>query len=214
MTRVSLSITLPDRVWLGQLSRAYSETRFRILALIPVDSHGAYLVDIITPTTLAVLSELPKCESLDDVRVLKQQEKEALVLLETSSTILLSALHEAALPVEPPISVIDGEAYLVIRGSQERLSKFTHQLVELDIPFTIQKVEQQVETGSPLTESQLYLIREALRRGFYDTPRKCSLTELAQELNKSKAAVSETLHRAEGKIIKQYVGEDFSIQQN
>jgi predicted DNA binding protein len=50
-----------------------------------------------------------------------------------------------------------------------------------------------------------YLLRTAVERGYYDTPRRCTLTELAEALDMAKSTCSETLHRAEGKITKQFL---------
>lgn len=36
-----------------------------------------------------------------------------------------------------------------------------------------------------------------IERGYYDTPRRCTLTELADELDLAKSTCSERLHRAE-----------------
>jgi predicted DNA binding protein len=56
-----------------------------------------------------------------------------------------------------------------------------------------------------LTEQQAQLVAEATDRGYYDTPRTCSLTELAADLDMAKSTCSEMLHRAEGKIIEQFL---------
>ncbi|WP_231185036.1 helix-turn-helix domain-containing protein [Haladaptatus sp. DYF46] len=37
-----------------------------------------------------------------------------------------------------------------------------------------------------------------MEKGYYDTPRRCSLTELAGELDVSKSTLSVVLHRAKG----------------
>lgn len=48
---------------------------------------------------------------------------------------------------------------------------------------------------------------EAVEAGYYDTPRDCTLTDLAETVGLAKSTCSETLHRAEGQIIKQFVAE-------
>ena len=45
----------------------------------------------------------------------------------------------------------------------------------------------------------------AVDHGYYDTPRACSLTELAEEVGIAKSTCSETLHRAEETMIKQFM---------
>lgn len=45
---------------------------------------------------------------------------------------------------------------------------------------------------------------EAIQRGYYDTPRECSLTDLAAALEISKSTASVVLHNAEETIIKEF----------
>jgi predicted DNA binding protein len=47
----------------------------------------------------------------------------------------------------------------------------------------------------------------AVECGYYDTPRECSLTELAGELGVAKSTCSETLHRIEEVVVKRFVRE-------
>jgi predicted DNA binding protein len=54
-------------------------------------------------------------------------------------------------------------------------------------------------------DHQLQLLAMAVERGYYDTLRECSLTELANELGIAKSTCSEISHHAEGEVIKQFV---------
>ena len=56
-----------------------------------------------------------------------------------------------------------------------------------------------------LTERQQGLVRTAVDAGYYNTPRECTLTELAEIVDIATSTASETLHRAEAKIITQFV---------
>lgn len=45
----------------------------------------------------------------------------------------------------------------------------------------------------------------AVEAGYYDTPRTCTLTELADEVGLAKSTCSEILHRAEEIIVKEFI---------
>ncbi|WP_231186810.1 helix-turn-helix domain-containing protein [Haladaptatus sp. DYF46] len=47
---------------------------------------------------------------------------------------------------------------------------------------------------------------EAVERGYYESPRQCTLTELAESFGVSKDTASGILHRAERRIIKRFLG--------
>jgi len=58
-----------------------------------------------------------------------------------------------------------------------------------------------------LTDRQRDLVVAAVQQGYYDTPRGSSLTELSDHLGMAKSTVSETLHRAEETVVKEFVAE-------
>ena len=49
------------------------------------------------------------------------------------------------------------------------------------------------------------LLGTAIERGYYDTPRTCTLTELADAVGLAKSTTSEKLHRAEEKVVKEFL---------
>ena len=93
-------------------------------------------------------------------------------------------------------------------ATQDRLSAFGTQLEQFGMSFDVEYIRRGVEsTEQLLTDSQRDLVLTAVERGYYDTPRECSLTDLADHLDMAKSTVSETLHRAESAIIKEFVAE-------
>lgn len=57
-----------------------------------------------------------------------------------------------------------------------------------------------------LTAKQRQTLELALKRGYYDRPREADLTDLAEELDISKSAVSQRLRTAERKLVKGVLG--------
>lgn len=57
----------------------------------------------------------------------------------------------------------------------------------------------------PLTDKQLEVVRVAYSMGYYETPRNCTLRDLAEVFGISKAAVHMRLRSAEEKIIEELV---------
>ncbi len=103
----------------------------------------------------------------------------------------------------PPESVpADGEAVWEISAPQERLSELGEQLEAFGIPFDLVSIHQSIDTESLLTDDQYDLLETAVSEGYYDTPRTCTLTELAEAVGLAKSTTSEKLHRAEGKVMK------------
>lgn len=91
-------------------------------------------------------------------------------------------------------------------ASHDQLSKYTDELAAADIPYRILSLTQSYDSNELLTDRQWQVITEAVECGYYDTPRSCTVTELATSFDVHKSAASRVLHRAESRIVKEFVG--------
>lgn len=208
MPRAKLTITLPEEAWIGALSRALPEATFRVLAALPTDETGVGLVELRGPNLPALADRMREHEAVLSLDVLGASEDRMVVQFETSDPLLLLSVRESGLPLEPPVEIRDGEATVEVTASRDRLSMFGKQLEQFGMRFDVDFIRGEMEDRERLlTDRQRELIVTAVNQGYYDTPRKCSLTELAAELDMAKSTLSETLHRAEGTIISEFVAE-------
>jgi hypothetical protein len=76
-----------------------------------------------------------------------------------------------------------------------------------DVPVDghIREVRQESDSQQLLTDRQRDLLEASVEAGYFDTPRDCSLTDLADRMEITKSPCSSTLHRVEVAVIKQYV---------
>ena len=206
MPRANLTLTIPEGVWIGDVSRAHPETTFRILAALTGDDAGVGLAEITSQNLPSILSDIKRSDSVIELDILRRQDEEALIQFETTMPLLLFPVQDSGVPLEMPFTIAAGKANWEVTAPQRRLSELGAQFEEFGIPFTVNEIHQHVEPTQLLTDSQLELVRTAIDNGYYDTPRRCSLTELASESGIAKSTCSETLQRAEGKIIKQFIG--------
>jgi hypothetical protein len=132
-----------------------------------------------------------------------------MVQVETTNPLLLFPILKAGIPLQTPFEVIDGTAAWEITTSSERLSALGNRLDEVDIEFEIEYVRD--EPSDPverlLTDRQREVLLAAAEQGYYDTPRRATLTEVSESLGISKATGSDVLHRAEGKVLKWFIEE-------
>lgn len=204
MPEARLQLDVPEDVWIGELSRKYDQATFRILAALSDGDGGVGLAEIQAVDIDALLGDMRAAEDVLEVNVLDSSAEKALVQFETTHPLLLLAAQDSGIPLEMPFELTGGSAVWDITASSDRLSALGTQLRSFGIPFTIDYIQQEVDKGQLLTDSQSEIVETAIDEGYYDTPRTCSLTELAEELDRAKSTVSETLHRAESKIIRQY----------
>lgn len=205
MPQASITITIPEGVWIGDISRAHPDASIRILAALIDDGTGVGLTEIAAADLQDIIADIQASESVTELEILQQYGNTVLAQFETTMPLLLLPVQDSGIPLTMPFTIREGQAEWDITAPQHRLSELGQQLEEFGIPFTVNSVRQHIEPTQLLSDRQLRLVSAAVEHGYYDTPRRCSLTELAEEMDLAKSTCSETLHRAEEKIIKQFV---------
>ncbi|WP_436910481.1 helix-turn-helix domain-containing protein [Halosimplex marinum] len=207
MPRANLEITVPDSVWIGELSREYPDAQFEILTVFPKEEGGVALAEIAADDIEEIVLAMDEYDEVTNTDFLQRTAETGLVQFETSNPVLLLPVRNAGTPLELPFTVVDGSVEWEVTAPRDRLSTLGDQLRQFGIEFEVMAVRQEMETEQLLTPKQLRLVQTAVEEGYYDTPRECTLTELADEADIAKSTCSETLHRAEEKIVKEFVDE-------
>jgi predicted DNA binding protein len=208
MPTAKLAVTLPEDIWIADLSTRFPDATFRVLAALPDDETGVGLVEITATDVGDVLGRLDETAGVRVFETLYRGDDRALVQFETDDPLLLLSIRNSRAPFEPPVTIVDGVANLEITAPRDRLSSLADQLQTFGLQFDVRSVRTTIDSESVVTDGQRQLIETAVERGYYDTPRTCTLTELADHLGIAKSTASERLHRAEGAIIRAFVAEE------
>jgi hypothetical protein len=207
MATAKLTISVPTDVWVGDLSTTRPNAEFRVLAALPAERSGVGLLELTSVDPTSVLAEMAEYDDVLDVELLRVSEGRALVRFETSDPLLLLSMRESGVPLELPITIRDGEPAVEITESRKRLSTLGTQLERFGIGFDVEFVHERSTSERLLTDRQCELLVSAVECGYYDSPRRCTLTDLAAMADVAKSTASEILHRAEGAVIRQYVAD-------
>lgn len=207
MTRVRLKVKVgaEDDNWLAAVSIDFSDAEFKILTSNPTDDGVLEIVEVTTPDGDAIVRRFDDAPEVHSYEVLHSDEGMALIQL----VFPMPASYEARLATGnlPRFSIIIRDGWLSgeLIGSQEQLSEFTTELAVADIPYEIVSFTRSYDASGLLTERQREFITEAVERGYYDSPRGCTLIELAATFEVNQSAASGVLHRAEGRIINEFI---------
>ncbi|MFT4945991.1 MAG: hypothetical protein ACI8TL_000220, partial [Natronomonas sp.] len=88
MPEARLQITLPEAIWIGQLSRQYPDGRFRILAALSDGDAGVGLAEIHSTNLDELLEDMRAAGDITDLEVLNDPDENALVQFETEQPLL------------------------------------------------------------------------------------------------------------------------------
>ncbi len=206
MTRVRLRVESAEGSWTGDVSRAFPEATLRMNGVITDDDTAFVLLSVDGASRGAVVEALRTHEAVDDAGVIATGSRETTVHVAGDTPRFVTAARRSGLPIDLPVEVVDGDASIAVVGDRDRLSLLTERLAEAGTTFDIERVGDRVdEAARILTDTQRELVSEALDAGYYDTPRTCTLTELAERMGIAKSTCSETLQRAEEQLIKRSV---------
>jgi predicted DNA binding protein len=208
MPTATLAVTLPTDVWIADLSTRFPDVTFRVLAALPDDDTGVGLVEIVGDEVGDVLVGIDEAGGVRVFETLYRGDDRALVQFETDDPLILMSIRDSRAPFEPPVTIVDGVAVLEITAPRDRLSSLADQFRALGLRFDVRSVRTSIDSESVVSDGQRRLIETAVEEGYYDTPRACTLTELADHLGIAKSTASERLHRAEGAIIRAFVADD------
>lgn len=206
MPCANLSVRLPESTWISRISRDNPDAVFRVLAAMPRQDHGVGLVEISASDMAPIMVAMDESDAVVSLDMLEAGEQRAIIQFETTEPLLLLSVRQAGVPLELPVSVRDGEAAIEVTASRDRLSRLASTLDSFGMSFELESIYETSGPDDLLTDRQRRLLVAAVERGYYDTPRRCSLTDLAEHQGIAKSTASETLHRAEETVVKQFVG--------
>lgn len=227
MSRTALRLDLPTGSWLGDVSRAVDSATLRVTETISVDGDGPVPPAVAdadatddadiggeaaTVTTVLVAgTDRDRVEDAlrDHDRVARATTVERRGGVRTLRVVgrapaYLPAARSVGLPIESTVEVDDGRAAVTVVGDRDRIEAFGRRLAGDGVTVGVAATGGG-DADQTLTEAQRELVFEAVRSGYYDTPRRCTLTELAEANGIAKSTCSETLHRAEGRVMGRFV---------
>ena len=214
MPEARLSIEIPEGAWVRDISKEYRDTVFRVISAFAGadtgDEHGVGIVeiDVGAGTEVAdVIRGISEHDAIADVDILWTDEQDALVQFRTRRPMMLLAARRSNVPVRMPFEIRDGVGEWNLTAPRDRLSELSEVFDSMGVSYEVKSVHK-IRSDSFLTEKQREVIETALEMGYYDTPRKASLSDVAEECGIAKSTCSETLHRAEERIIKDSVGSE------
>lgn len=126
-------------------------------------------------------------------------ENRAKINIKTVDPYLLYAIIKNGIIIDFPVRVSEGLAIWKLIATRKRINDLLLQFEERGINFSLLRILnsdysfEDDENRLNLEESQV--IQKAIKLGFFDVPRKISLEELANELGKSKSALSVRLRK-------------------
>ncbi|EMA64700.1 helix-turn-helix domain-containing protein [Halorubrum lipolyticum] len=208
MTRLTLRLDFPSGSWLGDVSGTHPDATLRATETVAATEGEVTALAVAGADRAATVESLRAHDRVDRVDTVDRSGPATrLRVVAPAPPPHVAAAREVGLPIEEPVAVTDGRATLDVVGERSRLTAFGRRLAGEGVTVGIEASDADEEPV--LTDAQRDLVLAAVAAGYYDTPRECTLTELAEARGLAKSTCSETLHRAEGRVLRRFVDGEF-----
>ncbi len=203
-----IKIKFPDQIWISEIFKNFPDIKMEISYFLPYDlekSIGNSLIEILHYDIDSIIEEIRNHPSVFELSVLEKEQNKVKFNVKTKDPYLLYAIIKCGVLIDFPVRVENGFAYWRLISSRERIDDLLTLFEEKNINFELLRIGLSPYTieddKSKLTYGESNILDKAISLGFFEIPRKISLEVLANEMGKSKSALSVRLR----KIIKKKV---------
>ncbi|MHA2006926.1 MAG: helix-turn-helix domain-containing protein [Promethearchaeota archaeon] len=203
-----IKIKFPEKLWISAIFKKYPDVKMEISHFLPYDlekSIGNSVIELMDYKIEDIIETIKNHPSVFEFNILEKEENKVKINIKTKDPYLLYAIIKCGVLVDFPVNVREGFAYWRLVSSRERIDKLLTLFEERNVNFELLRIGSSPyvmdDEKNKLTLDESTILDRAIESGFFEIPRKISLEELANQMGKSKSALSVMLR----KIIKKKV---------
>lgn len=201
MLTARLRVSLPPDAWITEVSSQFPDAEFRLLTGVALDDGALELGEIRGGPVDAAVEATRSHPRVSDYNLLYADDRRALARYRTSDAGLYDLAVDTTLPPEYPVVVSDGRFVYELSGSREEFDALRATLDEADVSYELLSLVTRSESTGLLTDRQREVLGVARRSGYYEVPRRTTLSSVAEQVGIDTSTASEILRRAEGRLV-------------
>jgi len=207
--RARFQMVLPGGIWVSEVSISFPDATLRLLTGVPKGDRALELGEVRAADARPVADAIRAHPDVSAYEELYAGERRTIAQYEADEKALYEFLGASSLPPEFPILVEDGEMEFGLTATQAAFDAFGEVLEERGLRYELLALVYTDEEGSLLTERQRKCLIAALREGYFEVPRDCTLSELADVLGVDKSTASETIRCGQARVLEEFfAGQD------
>lgn len=198
MTVLAEVLIPTDAFGLGPVFDEFPDAQVEFERVVPLEKQCPTLLRVDGFNDSDVQSTLQQSDCLDVIQNLTDISNERLyvVRLTTDSSPVLEVLTETDVHILNIIGRSDSSEFRARFATHDELIEFNQHLTGKGIPVTLQRLyNSDPEHLSSISDKQREAVRLALRQGYFEIPRQCTIEELAHSVGVSDSAFSQRLRR-------------------
>lgn len=206
VVQLNFSLSIPPEKWLSKFSISYPDLQFNLLSMLPLSANqGNTLLQVKGINLDQFWEEFSKIQNKLKYNLIFKDEKTILLNFIIGDPWILQTIFDAQLFLRFPVLIQDGRISIELIGSRTKIDLLINNNENWkNVEISIQQIRKYCP-DSLLTPRQLEILTQSLSNGFFDIPRKKSLSLLAKEIGISPSALSENVRRINKKLAEHYI---------
>ncbi|UWG49510.1 Transcriptional regulator, contains HTH domain [Halalkaliarchaeum sp. AArc-CO] len=207
MSRARIVLEMPEGVWVSEVTAEHPDATVCVLSAVPAEDSGIALITVYADDPDEIVPAIESHPGILEAELVHESTGQVTVQIETRTPMLVLSAQTSGVLIDFPVRISEGQVTLEVSGAADRLAALFEEFERAGVEYRVEYIRDDPRPEELLTETQRDLLLTAVEQGYYETPRQCSLTELAEEVGLAKSTCSETLQRAEGAVIETFVEE-------
>lgn len=199
-----------DEFVFGEALATNPEMRIRLERLVPLGSAFVPYVWVTAGSVAEIERALRTEVDIGSFTVVDQVDDETLVRVEWEDDVdgLFDPITPSDATVLDAIGRADGWTVQLRFVDHDALTAFHRRCADRGVPLDLRSVHtsgtsDEADVGLGITDTQRETLRFALERGYFEVPRRISLTELAAQTGVSDTALSQRIRRGISTLLAQ-----------
>ena len=192
----------PPNCWYGDFSRRHRDFVVNVINAQPVsgiDIVGEFEIDDSSADWGKEITTFPNVLEADRIETISDTAR---YRVRYRRTPMVSRLTRSGVLFRFPVMIRNGMMYWEMVARRSKMSRVMRIFGGAGAdPRLVSPNGSSLRPVPQLTPVQRALFHEALASGYFDVPRRITLTQLAGKVSRNKSSVSKTLHRVERKLV-------------
>ena len=196
---VKTHFSMPPASWHYIMTTRHPETSLEVLGYSQLDGKTIMDIRVNTRDIASWIDELRSLENIIDVEPFVKSRGAMILRVLYKEVGIISTTQRLNLLLRTPFTITDGVTVLSAAGPEANIKRFIKMFplqVKVDAVYNAERDE-----GAILTPRQADIFRRAMDAGYFEVPRRVTLTELAGQIGVAVSSLSEILAVVEKKLL-------------
>lgn len=197
-----LQVQTPDCAWCRHTSTNHPNVGIKVTGYYARPNGRALeVVELSGAGWSKAAEDIQKLPSVDEMEILETTPELGRIRVAGSECALPAAIEASGIVPQLPFEVALGCDKWLLISAQERAKQFYDNLVGNGVQVEV-IYSGEYAPEAKLTPRQQEVLHRAIEAGYYDYPRRITLTHLAEEIGVAKSTLSQTLMLVESEVVK------------